>query len=79
MTDVEVYLTEMLVKEVDYYKEYSNKFVERLDQSSLDKLFVKKATEVSIPLAALNPAYEVLKGKEHSSNFSPIPSDVKFC
>lgn len=77
VTDVEVYLTEMLVKEVDYYKEYSDKFVERLDQSSLSKLFVKKATEISIPLSALNPAYEVLKNKEHSSNFSPIPSDTK--
>lgn len=77
VTAVEVYLTEMLVKGVDYYKEYSDKFVERLDQSSLSKLFVKKATEISIPLAALNPAYEVLKTKDHSSNFSPIPSDNK--
>lgn len=77
VTEVEVYLTEMLIKNVDYYKEYSDKFVERLEQSSLNKLFVKKATEISIPLAALNPAYEVLKKKEHSSNFSPIPSDTK--
>lgn len=77
VTEVEVYLTEMLIKNVDYYKEYSDKFAERLEQSSLNKLFVKKATEISIPLAALNPAYEVLKKKEHSSNFSPIPSDTK--
>lgn len=77
VTDVEVNLTEMLIKGVDFYKEYSDKFVEKLRESSLEQLIVFKATEVSIPLAALNPAYEVLKNKDHKSNFSPMPSDVK--
>lgn len=77
VTDVEVNLTEMLIKGVDFYKEYSDKFVEKLRESSLDQLIVFKATEISIPLAALNPAYEVLKNKEHKANFSPMPSDVK--
>lgn len=77
ITDVEIELTSMLIKGVDFYNEYADKFGERLRESSLDKLFVFKATEISIPLASLNPAYEVLKGKEHSINFSPIPSDAK--
>ncbi|WP_339196242.1 hypothetical protein MKY95_32815 [Paenibacillus sp. FSL P4-0176] len=77
VTDVEVNLTEMLIKGVDFYKEYSDQFVEKLKESSLDQLIVFKATEVSIPLAALNPAYEVLKDREHKANFSPMPSDVK--
>lgn len=75
--EVQIYLTEMLVKDVDFYKEYSNKFIERLKKYSLDKLFVKKTTEISIPLAALNPAYEVLMEKDHSNNYSPIASDAK--
>jgi hypothetical protein len=77
VTETEVYLTEMLVKGVDYYKDYAEKFGEKLKESGFDNLFVQKATEISIPLAALNPAYEILKQKPHSANFSPMPSDVK--
>ena len=77
VTETEVHLTEMLVKGVDYYKEYAEKFGEKLRESGFDTLFVQKATEISIPLAALNPAYEILKKKPHSTNFSPMPSDVK--
>lgn len=43
----------------------------------MESLFSKKSTEISIPLSALNPAYEVITNKTHSLNFSPIPSDVK--
>ncbi|NFL95085.1 hypothetical protein FDB73_01635 [Clostridium botulinum] len=77
VTDVEVNLTDMLVKGVDYYKEYSDIFGEILRESGLEKLFVIKATEISIPLAALNPAYEILTEREHKNNLSPIPSDAK--
>lgn len=77
VTETEVHLTEMLVKGVDYYKEYAEKFGEKLKEADLDGLFVQKATEISVPLAALNPAYEVLKQRTHSANFSPMPSDVK--
>lgn len=77
VTDTEMHLTEMLVKGVDYYKEYAEKFGEKLKESGLDGLFVQKATEISIPLAALNPAYEIIKEKSHTANFSPMPSDVK--
>lgn len=38
---------------------------------------VQKNTEVSIPLATLNPAFEIILGKKHTSNYSPIPSDTK--
>lgn len=77
VTGVEVHLTNMLVKGIDFYKEYSNKFLEKLTTASLDDLFVREDTKVSIPLATLNSAYEVFKNKPHTSNYSPIPSDVK--
>lgn len=77
VTETEVHLTEMLVKGVDYYKEYAEKFSEKLKEAGFDGLFVQKATEISIPLAALNPAYEIIKQKSHTANFSPMPSDVK--
>lgn len=77
VTGVEVHLTNMLVKGVDFYREYSNKFVEKLSGASLENLFIREDTKVSIPLATLNPAYEIIKNRTHSSNCSPIPSDVK--
>lgn len=77
VTGVEVQLTNMLVKGVDFYKEYSNKFIEKLDSENLYDLIIRKDTEVSIPLATLNAAYEVVTNKAHSSNCSPIPSDHK--
>jgi hypothetical protein len=77
ITDVEVNLTEMLVKGVDFYKEYACKFGDKLREASLEDLFVFKATEISIPLASLNPAYEIVCNKAHTSNYSPMPSDTK--
>lgn len=77
VTEVEVHLTTMLTKGVDFYKEYSNKFVQILTKANMDNLIVKKATEVSIPLASLNPGYEIVMDKPHTNNFSPIPSDRK--
>lgn len=77
VTEIQVNLTEMLIKGVDYYKEYADIFAEILRESELEKLFIIKATEISIPLAALNPAYEIIINKEHKLNLSPIPSDAK--
>lgn len=78
VTKVMVDLTDMLSKEVDYYKEYADRFVRSLDNARVADLIVRKETEVSIPLATLNSAYEVIvRNGVHSNNFSPIPSDVK--
>ena len=67
----------MLVKGVDYYKEYSNRVLDKMIDADLETLYPQKTTEVSIPLAMLNSAYEVFMDKNHSINLSPIPSDVK--
>ncbi len=77
VTGVQVQLTEMLVKGVDYYTEYAAKFIDHLDGANLADLLVQKSTELSIPLAVLNPALEVLQNRPHKTNFCPIPSDVK--
>lgn len=77
VSEVQVDLTNMLIKGVDFYKEYSDLFFERMSESNLEELFGKKSTEISIPVAALNSAFEVLTNKKHTLNFSPIPSDKK--
>lgn len=73
----QVFLTEMLVKGVDFYKEFSDKFYNLLCDVSYEDLIIQKTTEVTLPLACLNSAYEVIKNKEHTAHFSPIPSDAK--
>jgi hypothetical protein len=75
--EIQMKLTRLQIKGLDFYKEYSNVFREKLELAGFDHLFVQKNTEVSIPLAALNPAFEIILGKKHTSNYSPIPSDTK--
>lgn len=78
VTGVQVDLTEMLVKGVDFYAEYADQFLDRLKQADMDRLLVQKSTEISIPLAMLNPAIEVARGASvHKANFCPFPSDAK--
>lgn len=75
--DVQMKLTRLQVKGLDFYKEYTSVFRSKLEDYGLDHLFIQKNTEVSIPLATLNPAVEISLGKEHSSNYSPMASDRK--
>lgn len=76
--EVQMKLTRLQVKGLDFYKEYADVFREKLELYGYDNLFVQKNTEVSIPLATLNPSFEIILNKKHHSlNYSPIPSDAK--
>lgn len=77
VTEAMVYLTDLLVKGVDFYTEYVYPFGDLLDEYELGNLFPRKSAEISIPLATLNPAFYKVTAKEKTSNSSPIPSDVK--
>ncbi|QHZ48836.1 GmrSD restriction endonuclease domain-containing protein [Bacillus sp. NSP9.1] len=72
-----VYLTDLLVKGIDFYKDYANPFADKLYAYGFEDLFPRKSAEISIPLAALNPAFYIVTSKKRTSNSSPIPSDVK--
>lgn len=75
--DVQMKLTRLQIKGIDFYTEYADTFRDKIEMSGLDELFIQKNTETSIPLATLNPAIEVISNKNHSLNYSPIPSDTK--
>lgn len=77
VTAAMVYLTDLLVKGVDFYSEYAIPFGEKLDKYGFGELFPRKTAEISIPLAALNPAFYKVTVKARTNNSSPIPSDVK--
>lgn len=77
VTENMVYLSEMLIKGMDFYTHYVFPFVDKLEEFGLDYLFPRKSAEVSIPLATLNTAYYKFTGLPKTSNSSPIPSDAK--
>ncbi|OSP22131.1 GmrSD restriction endonuclease domain-containing protein [Staphylococcus agnetis] len=77
VTENMVYLSEMLIKGIDFYTCYAYPFSEKLENNGFGHLFPRKSSEVSIPLATLNTAFYKLTGIPKNSNSSPIPSDTK--
>ncbi len=71
-------LTHLTEKQIDIYDEYINKFIDIVNVKKLYKLVKMKNTEVSIPIALLNPAIEIINRKSHVTNYSPIASDIRF-
>lgn len=67
----------LVSKEFDIYASYGVPFRNKIDAFDLDNLFSPYTTNVSYPVAMLNPELEIIQGKKHSSNFAPIPSDTK--
>jgi hypothetical protein len=73
-----VFLSRLQNKGIDFYTEYANKYTSIIKDEGLIDLYPKKSTEVSIPLASLNAAFEkVTNAKTHVLNMSPLPSDTK--
>lgn len=62
---------------IDIYKQYTNLYRTRVYEAGYEDFFTPQKTNVSYPVAALNPAYEVITQKPHSGNYAPIPSDTK--
>lgn len=76
VTRVQMKFSKLRLEGIDIYSQYTKIYKQKLDEAGFF-LFAVKDTEVSIPIANLNCALEFLMGKEHSLNFTPIPSDIK--
>lgn len=68
--------SKMKVHGIDIYTMYTLKFKNRLLEDGYD-FFSPQKTSVSYPIAALNPAYEIIMNKSHTDAYAPIPSDTK--
>ncbi len=62
---------------IDIYKQYTNIYRTHIIEAGYEDFFTPQKTNVSYPIAALNPAYEVIMHKPHAGNYAPIPSDTK--
>lgn len=67
--------SKMKVHGIDIYTMYTLKFKNKLLEYGYD--FSPQKTSVSYPIAALNPAYEIIMNKLHTDAYAPIPSDTK--
>ena len=76
VTKVQMKFSKLRLEGIDIYAQYTKIYKQKLDDANFD-VFNVKDTEVSVPIANLNCALELIIGKEHSLNFTPIPSDVK--
>ncbi len=61
---------------IDVYTQYTHVYRNKVLEYGYDYFTPQKAN-VSYPIAALNPAYEVLTSGRHTNNFAPISSDTK--
>lgn len=78
VTALQMAFSKLKIHGLDIYLDYTYPFKEKIYEFGFDELFSPHTTNVSYPIAALNPAYEVLlKGSDHSNNYAPIPSDTK--
>ena len=78
VTALQMSFSKLKLHDFDIYKHYVNPFKEKIQEYGLDELFSPLTTNVSYPVASLNPAFEVIiKNGQHNMNFAPIPSDTK--
>ena len=73
---IQMSFSKLKIEGIDIYTQYTKPYMTKLEERGFD-LFDVKSTEVSIPIANLNCAYEVITKRGHSLNYAPIPSDTK--
>ncbi|TDX51521.1 DUF262 domain-containing protein [Orenia marismortui] len=71
VSHVQMKFAKLLVQGIDIYAQYTDVFKTKLEEVGMD-VFRQKTTEVSYPIAALNPAYEIVTKRNHKPNCSPL-------
>ncbi len=78
VTALQMAFAKLKIHGLDIYLDYTYPFKDKICDYGFETLFSPHTTNVSYPIAALNPAYEVLiKNSVHSNNYAPIPSDTR--
>jgi len=78
VTALQMAFSKLKIHGLDIYLDYTYPFKDKICEYGFEKLFSPYTTNVSYPIAALNPAYEVIiKESVHNNNYAPIPSDTK--
>ena len=70
-------LAKLKIVGIDIYTDFAHKYVERIKDQGYDEVFLAQTTNLSYPISALSPAYEVIKEIPHSNNYCPIAPDCR--
>lgn len=75
---IELALSKLRMHDFDIYSGFITPYKEIVEDYGFSELFSPFSSNVSYPIASLNPAFEwLLKDGIHSKNYAPIPSDTK--
>lgn len=74
---IQMRLAKLKIYGIDIYTQYAHLYVNKIKEHGYDEVFLAQTTNLSYPISALNPAYEVIMGQPHSNNYCPMASDVK--
>lgn len=78
VTTLQMAFSKLKIHNFDIYRDYIKPFISQIEDFGFEDLLIVFTTNVSYPIVALNPAYEVIvKSGTHNVNFAPIPSDQK--
>ena len=77
VTAIQMRLAKLKIVGIDIYTDYAHKYVEKIKEHGYDEVFIAQTTNLSYPICALSPAYEVIMGLPHSNNYCPMASDCK--
>lgn len=77
VTALQMSFSKLKLHNFDIYTDYVNPFKDKITSYGFDEFFSPFTTNVSYPVASLNPAYEVVMLQPHRINYAPIPSDTK--
>lgn len=74
---IQMRLAKLKIYGIDIYTQYAHIFVEKIKARGYDEVFIAQTTNLSYPISALNPAYEVIMELQHSNNYCPMAPDVR--
>ncbi|MEE6662426.1 DUF262 domain-containing protein [Limosilactobacillus fermentum] len=75
---IELALSKLRMHDFDIYSGFITPYKKMVKDYGFGELFSPFSSNVSYPIASLNPAFEyLLKDGIHSKNYAPIPSDTK--
>lgn len=74
---IQMRLAKLKIYGIDIYTQYAHVYVNKIKEHGYDEVFLAQTTNLSYPISALNPAYEVIMELPHSNNYCPIAPDVR--
>lgn len=77
VTRLQMAWAKLKIHDFDIYNDYVVPFKGLIDEYGFEELFSPFTTNVSYPIALMNPGYEFVVGQIHKSNYAPIASDLK--